>query len=566
MRTDFYGRILVEATAVEHTQACFRAGIQTRRPALAPAAIRDPIVVSARTGRSHRPIQRGFAPAGFETRSIPPLTTKPPRQPAHPGHQTDETDLAALPRGAVNGFGWLEPSVAPVSVRLPLRARHRRDLVATTVALRCQIHEHLPAIMPGYSQCFEDIYDCQIPLWVARPFGWAAALVSAGVVGLIERLRPADIRIHLPTREKIVAWARSAPATEDESNLHLKILSELDDDRRSKVPGVRAIDRERAGLLVQTPEVLRRGIPGIHGVSAAEFAGEMGPSDRDPTGRALTGRAGLCAARSPSDRVDCPNGPLVRSANRNRRRAILIIADNLIKCNAQFRVLAAGWRRGGRDPRAVRVPVAGRFGRIADQMGAGRKVFRHPSCQTRDYVLKKLITFHNEHESNVEQLPRDREAAVAQLPRSADHEQARPLADERDRVRNQRGQGPRPWSEILPVVLAPLGVKPVRSPESGDAKLTEPSDREGPSTVVVSSEAHSRRAAWRSVGPPTSETAGWGRSPEGPEGRDVVLLLTEVAPLGRRRRPGRQLNKPPDGRPRDRPYRTGKTSSDQFPP
>jgi transposase len=472
MLTDFYGRILVEATEVEHTQACFRAMIQTLRTTLEQAAIRDQIVVIERTGRYHRPIQRAFAQAGFEARIIHPLTTKQHRQPANPGNKTDETDLAAIQRGAVNGFGLLEPPVDPVSVRLQLLARHRRDLVEKTVALRCQIHEHLHAIMPGYSQCFEDICDCQIPLWVARQFGSAAAIVSAGVAGLIERLRQADIRIHLPTLEKIVAWARSAPAAEDESNLHLKILIELDDDRLSKVQGVRAIERELAGLLVQTPYVLLLGIPGINVVSAAEFAGEMGPIDRYPTGRAITGRAGLFASRYQSDRVDCPNGPLVRSANRNLRRAIMIIADNLIKCNAHFRVVAAGWRRGGRDPRAVRVQVAGRFCRIAYQMVAGGKVFRHPSCQTRDYVLKKLITFHNEHKTDVEQITRDLDVAVAQLPRSAYHEEALPLADELDRVLNQRGKGPRPLSEILPVVLAKLGVKPVRSPESGDAKLT----------------------------------------------------------------------------------------------
>jgi transposase len=253
MLTDFYGRILVEATAVEHTQACFRAMIQTLRTTLEQAAIRDQIVVIERPGRSHRPIQRAFAHAGFEARIIHPLTTKQHRQPANPGNKTDETDLAAIQRGAVNGFGLLEPPVDPVSVRLQLLARHRRDLVEKTVALRCQIHEHLHAIMPGYSQCFEDICDCQIPLWVARQFGSAAAIVSAGGAGLIERLRQADIRIHLPTLEKIVAWARSAPAAEDESNLHLKILIELDDDRLSKVQGVRAIERELAGLLVQTP-------------------------------------------------------------------------------------------------------------------------------------------------------------------------------------------------------------------------------------------------------------------------------------------------------------------------
>jgi transposase len=49
MLTDFYGRILVEATEVEHTQACFGTMIQTVRTALEQAAIRDQIVVMAQT-------------------------------------------------------------------------------------------------------------------------------------------------------------------------------------------------------------------------------------------------------------------------------------------------------------------------------------------------------------------------------------------------------------------------------------------------------------------------------------------------------------------------------------
>jgi len=223
---------------------------------------------------------------------------------------------------------------------------------------------------------------------------------------------------------------------------------------------------------VRTPYVLLLGIPGINVVSAAEFAGEMGPIDRYPTGRAITGRAGLYPSRYQSDRVDYPDGALVRCANRGLRRAIMIIADNLIKCNAHFRILATGWRLGGRDARAVRVQVAGRFARIAYQMVAGRKAYRHPSCNEKDYVIKKLIAFHNEHGSDVDQLMGDLDAAVAQLPRSEYREEAVPLADELDRALSKRGKGPRLLSEILPVVLAKLGVKPVQSPESGEANLT----------------------------------------------------------------------------------------------
>ena len=35
---------------------------------------------------------------------------------------------------------------------------------------------------------------------------------------------------------------------------------------------------------------------------------------------------------------------------RSLRRAIMMIADNLIKCNEHFRVLAAGWRLQGQIP------------------------------------------------------------------------------------------------------------------------------------------------------------------------------------------------------------------------
>ena len=69
-----------------------------------------------------------------------------------------------------------------------------------------------------------------------------------------------------------------------------------------------------AGLLVQTPYVLLMGIPGINVVSAAEFAGEMGPIERYATARAITGRAGLFPSRYQSDHVDYPDGQLVRCA------------------------------------------------------------------------------------------------------------------------------------------------------------------------------------------------------------------------------------------------------------
>jgi hypothetical protein len=249
-------------------------------------------------------------------------------------------------------------------------------------------------------------------------------------------------------------------------------LIESDDDRLCKLRGIRAVEGELAGLLVQTPYVLLLGVPGINGVSAAEFAGEMGPIGRYPNAREITGRAGLFPSRHQSDVVDRKDGALIRCANRNLRQAIMRIADNLIQCNDHFRVLAAGWRLAGKDPRDIHVKVAGRFCRIAYQVVAGRAAYRHPCCRQRHYVLDKLIKFSDEHDIGFDQLMRDLDAAVAQLPRPERHAEAAPLADELARAQQMRGTGPRRLGEILPAVLAKLGVGLVRSPESGEADPT----------------------------------------------------------------------------------------------
>lgn len=472
MLADFYGRVLVSPTLLEHNQAGFQAALQALRDAIAQYGLKDVVVAIERTGRYHRPVQHAFAQAGFEARIVHPFATKQFRQPADPGNKTDDTDLSAIHRAAVNGFGLLEHEPDPLYVRLQLLARHRRDLVDKTVALRNQIHDQLQSAMPGYAKCFGDIFTCQIPLWVAREYGSAAAIHAAGLAGLAQRLGQAGLRVHAPTLEKVVAWARLAAAPEEMAAIHHRIMCELDDDRLCKRKAIRAIERELAGHLAQTPYVLLLGIPGINVVSAAEFAGEMGPIERYAKARAITGRAGLFPARHQSDQVDRKDGALIRCANRSLRQAIMRIADNLLTCNDHFRVLASGWRLQGKDARDIHVKVGGRFCRIAYQVVAGRSAYRHPCCQQRHYVLEKLITFHNVHGAGVSQLLRDLDAATAQLPRAEHHAEAAPLAEELARTRTKRGAGPRRLGEILPAVLAKLGVGLIQSPESGETDPT----------------------------------------------------------------------------------------------
>ena len=174
MLADFYGRVLVEPVTIEHDQPGFEAAIQQVREAMTRHGIKDLIVVVERTGRYHGPIQRAFAKAGFEVRILHPYTTKQFRQPADPGNKTDDTDLSAIHRAAVNGFGLLEHEPDPIFVHLQLLARHRRGLVQKNVVLRQQMLEHLHSYMPGYSRCFMDVFDSEILLWVAKNLGSAA--------------------------------------------------------------------------------------------------------------------------------------------------------------------------------------------------------------------------------------------------------------------------------------------------------------------------------------------------------------------------------------------------------
>ena len=218
-------------------------------------------------------------------------------------------------------------------------------------------------------------------------------------------------------------------------------------------------------------------IPGVNVVSAAEYAAEMGPIHHYANARCITGRAGLYPSRSQSDQQDV-SGPMVRCANRRLRFALLQIADNLITCNHYFMLLASSWRERGKvDPRLLRVRVAHRFARISYHMVAGRSVFAHPiacaaapagpadgaeshpSAQGRDYLLKKLIAFHREHETPALDVQRGLHAAAEQL-RPADRAaEVSPLREELQRIQ-QRTRGPQPLADILPVVLAAITVVP----------------------------------------------------------------------------------------------------------
>jgi transposase len=465
---DFYGRILIPPTTVAHNRPALDAAVAQIRQAFATHQLRDGLVAIERTGRYHRLVQRTFAAAGFETRILHPFVTKQYRQPVDPANKTDDTDLTAIHRATVTGCALLEATRDEAWTTLQLLIRHRRDLVEKGAALNCQIRDHLEAALPGYAACFDKLWESPVPWHLLRHFPSAAQLRAAGLTTLCQSLRQADIRFQQRTVQTVLDWADQAAPGDVAASQHHRIALALFDDRQRKTLEIQALERDIASRLVQTPYVLLLSFPGINVVSAADFAGEAGPMEHYANSKSITGRSGLRPSRYQSDQVDRANGPLVRNCNRALRAAILRIADNLILCNHHFNVLATHWAAQGKDPRHTRVKVALRFCRIAFQMVAGRQVFRHPCIQGRHYILDKLSAFHRAHDTGVTELMRDLQAAVGQIPAREHAAEARPLAEELRKIQDGHRRGPQLLGDILPIVLARLGVGVVQSTESGE--------------------------------------------------------------------------------------------------
>ncbi|MCI0355118.1 MAG: transposase [Acidobacteria bacterium] len=465
---DFYGRHLIPPTVVAHNRPDLDAAIAHIRQAFEQQHIRDSVVAIERTGRYHRIVQRAFSAAGFETRILHPFVTKQYRQPVDPGNKTDDTDLAAIHRATVTGCALLEATRDEAWTTLQLVIRHRRDLVCKGAALNCQIRDHLQAALPGYAACFDKLWDSPLPWHLLRLYPTAAQLHIAGLTTLCHSLRQAGIRFQQRTVQAVLDWAAQAAPGDIAAGQHRRIALALYDDRQRKTQEIQALERDIAGRLVQTPYVLLLSFPGINVVSAADFAGEMGPMEHYANPKSITGRAGLRPSRYQSDQVDKTDGPLVRNGNRSLRAAILGIADHLILCNHHFQHLATRWSSQGKDARDIHVRVGLRFCRIAFQMVAGRQVFRHPCIQGRHYILDKLTAFHRAHDTGMAEVLRDLQAACGQLPPREHAAEAKPLQEELQRIREGRRRGPQLLGDILPIVLARLGVGAVQSEESGE--------------------------------------------------------------------------------------------------
>lgn len=465
MLCDFYGRVLIEPAVVEHERTALDLAVLQVQEACRRHDLKDHIVAVEMTGTYHRPVQRAFRKAGSETRLVHPFASNHYRQPSHFDTKTDDRDLEGIFRAAVNGFGLLEPVWDEVYLRLQLVARHRRDLVQKRAKLQSQIRQYVERCLPGYAALFPDdnFWKQTLPMCLARHADSAGALRAAGLAGMQAWLCEDRVRYQSPTLGRVLAWAGNA-AEPDPLAPHLApVWQTLHDDWLLKTKQIERLECDLAALLAKTPYILLLSHPGISIVSGGELAGEMGPIEHYAHAKAITGRAGLFPSRYQSDEVDRADGPLAHLRNARLRAAWMRVGDNLIKCNNYFRGKAALWKQRGVDARDIRCRVANRATRTVFQMVSGRRLYHHPARLDRQYVLGKLLAFHEERHTPAHEILRDLQHAAEQIPVAERTAEAKPLLSRMAKARHSRRSGPQQLNTILVAVLARWGVTGLES-------------------------------------------------------------------------------------------------------
>lgn len=455
MLCDYFGRVIVEPTEVEHQRGPLAAMVQHVKAVCEAEGIVDLIVAVEMTGVYHKPVQRAFRKAGYDTRIVHPFASAHYRETLHPDSKSDDNDLEAIFHAAINGYGL---SILPVDETyrsLARLSRFRRNLVKQRARLNVQIRVLMHQTMPGYADLWEDdkLFSNSIALPIAKQFCSAEAIKNAKGAGLARYLRKNKVRFQERTLDKVYAWSLQAADSDPLADLLTTQWKQLDQLRELISQQINDSERESAHFLAKTPYILLLSVTGINVISAAQYAGEVGPIEHYASATAINGRGGLYPSRYQSDEVD-RNGSVAKNCNRRLRAACILVAKNLIKCHPYYRGLAAVWKRQNICTQDRQCRMANRANRMVFQIVSGRHVWRGKGID-REYLLFKLCEFHRTHATPVEQTVADMNEAFAWLPKGTYAEEAKPLVE----LAGKKRRGTTCIGDLLIPLLVRLGVR-----------------------------------------------------------------------------------------------------------
>src|SRR5262249_46761200 len=136
----------------------------------------------------------------------------------------------------------IEPALDETRARLRLLALHRRELVRRNADTRNRIPVELDALLPGLAAAVGDIFDHEPALVLARRLGSAGAIRDRSPEGLAGLPRAEGVRHHRRSPAKILAWADRAAEPSECQEIHTRVFTFLDDERRARLRAIRALE------------------------------------------------------------------------------------------------------------------------------------------------------------------------------------------------------------------------------------------------------------------------------------------------------------------------------------
>ncbi|MHB8865910.1 MAG: transposase [Pirellulaceae bacterium] len=455
---NFYGQILLEPFSADISRPGLQMACERIQDTFERHHIQDCVAAIETTGRYHRPIKLAFQQQHWEARDVHPFTSNLFRRAADESIKTDDIDLAAIHRAATDGLAMCPEVIDVRGQQWRVLTRHRRDLVEKGATLKVQLKEVIHAYLPGYCGLWgdEEFWQSMSPASIAIALDSPAAMQQASDDQFRQAVQHAGGKVTIVTIRRIRSWSYQAAPPDEAAAMYHRRAAALWRDLQTKQQEIAEIEVDLADFLCSTPGVLLLAFPGIHVVTASDYAAELGPLTNYATSKSIAGRAGLYPSRYQTSTTDL-TGPLSIRRNRQLRAALMRMARNLSRVNAYFMSQARTFHDRQPDDRQkgkAKVIVARSFSRLSYYLLASGRLFAHAALQDGEKILQKLLEFYQQRGADPMRVTRALDAAVAQLQPETLQAEHRVFAERHQRnTQKRRGGGVRRLSEILPAVL-----------------------------------------------------------------------------------------------------------------
>lgn len=414
--TNGIGKQLMEQEKVTKTSVGIQEYMKKVDAACLRYGIKEVLAGIERTSRFHMPIRRAFKKRNWTVQTIQPYATKKLRQAIDSGSKTDETDLDAILRAMMVGYGIAERELPERWEEWRALNRVREDNVKRLADLKNQIQDRLEALLPGYTGMVQNIWRAPVYLCLAEKYGTPEAIRAASLEELRQTAKSQSHVVKSSTLNKVKVWSSMSCQAEPGAKIKHHILCRELEQLRSLENQIHEYEKQLVYYLAETPFVLLLALKGINVVSAGGYGAELGPIEHYVNAKNITGRAGIRPSVYQSgDETNSPNGPMLSRRNARLRDAIFEIAGNLMKCNPYFQ----GWAalRKGTPTRKLEARIACRFTRISYQIIRQQTLMlEHPCIESRDAILRKLYDFALSHGFDLQERESILKRAMKQLP------------------------------------------------------------------------------------------------------------------------------------------------------